>query len=180
MKTVLEIAKSYIGQKEIKGNKGFEDAEFENRMKAVGFKSGYAWCSLFAELVYISAFVDKRKELTALFSAGAVKTMKNFNRSKNWTLTEKAIPGALVCFQTFRNGKPHWTGHIGIVEKANKDNFISIEGNTNGSGGREGIEVARKTRKYNFNNKNGLVLMGFIVPKEETKKAKKSTKKSEE
>ena len=41
MKTVIEVAKSYIGQKEIKGNKGFEDKVFEKRMKAVGFQSGW-------------------------------------------------------------------------------------------------------------------------------------------
>lgn len=178
MKTALEVAKSYLGQKEIKGNKGFEDKEFEKRMSAVGFKSGFAWCSLFAELCYISAFVDKKDELTKLFSAGAVKTMSNFKKSKNWTFTEKPQAGALVFFQTIRDGKKHWTGHVGIVEKVNKDSFTCIEGNTNGNGGREGIEVARRIRKYNFNNRNGLVLQGFVIPAAEPKKTKKATTKT--
>lgn len=39
-------------------------------------------------------------------------------------------------------------GHTGIVEKVNADGSIStIEGNTNDSGAREGIEVARKIRQ---------------------------------
>ena len=176
MKTVVEIAKSYIGQKEIKGNQGFEDKNFEAKMKAVGFVNGYAWCCLFAELCWISSFVSKNKELTKLFSASVVKTLGNFNASPKYKLQRKAVPGALAVFQTIRNGKKHWTGHIGIVEKTGGDHFICIEGNTNGSGGREGIEVARRIRKYNFDNNNGLVLQGFIVP-EEKKKNKKEEQK---
>jgi hypothetical protein len=41
--------------------------------------------------------------------------------------------------------------------------FMSIEGNTNSNGGREGIEVAEKARDYNFYDKNGLCLKGFIT-----------------
>jgi len=167
MKTVIEIAKSYLGQKEIKGNKGFEDKEFEKRMKAVGFVSGWAWCCLFAELCYVSAFVDKKEELTKLFSASVSKTQNNFINSKNWDFVRTPTPGSLAIFRSVRNGRLRWTGHIGIVEKFNKkDNtFNCIEGNTNGSGGREGIEVARKVRRLVFDRPNGLVLQGFIIPK---------------
>lgn len=180
MKTVVEIAKSYIGEKEIKGNAGFENEEFEKRMEAVGFRTGFAWCALFAELVYVSAFVDKKEELTKLFSAGAVKTMNNFKRAKGWKLARTAKPGALACFQTYRKGVPQWTGHIGIVEKVGKDSFTCIEGNTNANGGREGIEVARRIRRYNFDGANGLILRGFIVPDEEAKPKKKKKTKVEE
>ena len=166
MKTLIEIAKSYIGQKEIKGNKGFEDKEFEKRMKAVGFQSGWAWCCLFAELCYISAFVDKKEELTKLFSASVTKTANNFKRSENWTFSMKPTPGSLAVFNIVRNGRKQWSGHIGIVEKVKKDgSFLCIEGNANSSGGREGIEVARRLRKDNSKNLNGLVLQGFITLK---------------
>jgi len=166
MKTIIEIAKSYIGQKEIKGNKGFEDKEFEKRMKAVGFQSGWAWCCLFAELCYVSAMVDKKEELTKLFSASVARTQNNFIGSKNWKFTRTPAPGALAVFRSVRNGRLNWTGHIGIVEKVNKSKgtFNCIEGNTNTNGGREGIEVARRVRRLEFDRKNGLVLQGFIVP----------------
>lgn len=172
LKTVVKIAQSYIGQKEIKGNQGFEDKEFEKRMEEVGFKKGYAWCCLFAELCFVSAMVDKKEELTKLFSASVVTTLRNFSGSKNWSIVKTPSPGALAVFQTVRNGRKHWTGHIGIVEKIDKKNktFTCIEGNTNGSGGREGIEVARRVRKIEFDRLNGLVLQGFIVPKKETSK----------
>lgn len=169
MKQVIAIALSYVGQKEIKGNKGFEDKEFEKRMKAVGFQSGWAWCCLFAELCFVSAFVDKKEELTELFSASVTATARNFNASKNWNMTDKPSPGALAIFRVVRNGRKAWQGHIGIVEKVAKDKktFTCIEGNANSSGGREGIEVAIRKRKLEFDKPNGLVLQGFIVPVKE-------------
>jgi len=166
MKTIVEIAKSYIGQKEIKGNQGFEDKEFEKRMQAVGFVKGWAWCCLFAELCYVSAMVDKKEELTKLFSASVARTQNNFDGSKNWKLVSTPVPGALAVFRTYRNNKRQWQGHIGIVEKVNKRDktFTCIEGNTNANGGREGIEVARRVRRDNSKSTRGLVLQGFIVP----------------
>ncbi len=165
MKQVIAIALSYVGQQEIKGNKGFTDKEFEKRMKAVGFQSGWAWCCLFAELCYISAFVDKKEELTKLFSASVTKTARNFVASKNWEMVDKPTPGALAIFRVVRSERPQWQGHIGIVEKVNKDKtFQCIEGNANSSGGREGIEVANRKRRLVFDLPNGLVLQGFIVP----------------
>ena len=37
-------------------------------------------------------------------------------------------------------------GHTGIVEKVDKNFIYTIEGNTNDTGSREGIEVDRKRR----------------------------------
>lgn len=171
MKTVIEVAKSYIGQKEIKGNKGFEDKEFQKRMEAVGFQSGWAWCCLFAELCYVSALIDKKDELTKLFSASVAKTQNNFIASPNWEMVSKPVPGSLAIFRSVRNGRLRWTGHIGIVEKVNKKDgtFQCIEGNTNANGGREGIEVANRKRRDNSKALNGLLLQGFIVPKKQNK-----------
>jgi hypothetical protein len=61
-------------------------------------------------------------------------------------------------------GKPGWTGHIGIVSEVSETSFKCIEGNTNKAGGREGIEVAEKTRTYQWKAINGLQLVGFIHP----------------
>ena len=54
---------------------------------------------------------------------------------------------------------------MATVVRISKKDFTTIDGNSNSSGGREGIEVAEKTRKYNFNSNNGLRLIGFIKPK---------------
>jgi len=38
-------------------------------------------------------------------------------------------------------------GHMGFVEKVSGSTMTTIEGNSDSSNGREGFEVARKTRK---------------------------------
>ena len=44
--------------------------------------------------------------------------------------------------------------------------MLTVEGNTNDDGSREGYMVAEKQRKIDFDVKqNGLVLMGFVHPK---------------
>jgi hypothetical protein len=47
-------------------------------------------------------------------------------------------------------------GHTGIVKAVNGGKIVTIEGNTNVEGGREGIGVFERTRKINSINK------GFI------------------
>jgi hypothetical protein len=61
-----------------------------------------------------------------------------------------------------KKGKAQTTGHVAVVVGFNDLEFTTIEGNTNASGGREGVEVALKKRSYKFYNPDGLQLMGFI------------------
>ena len=168
------VASLYIGQKEIIGNKGFENAVFEDKMESCGWDVGQAWCAYFTELVWKEAYELYKPEvipvLDKLFSAGAVKTFNNFNKSPKFQTSKNPAVGAVVIWQYYKNGKPHWSGHAGIVSESvvglgNK--FKTIEGNTNSQGGREGIEVAEKTRLLDFSPKTrGLVLKGFIYPQE--------------
>lgn len=157
----FEIAKNYIGQTEIKGNMGFKDPCFEEKMRAVGFQDTHAWCAYFAELVFKEAFPE-HKELDKLFSASAVQTFKNF-RDASYPIGEVPQIDSLVIWQTMKDGKPHWTGHAGIVSKViDHETFESIEGNTNNDGSREGVMVTERTRKVIPDVKNGLKVMGFI------------------
>lgn len=166
LKTVVEVAKSYVGQQEIKGNQGFKDKDFQKRMEEVGFVKGYAWCCLFAELCWRSAMIDKSEELNKLFSASVSRTQNNLIAAEGYSISKKPTPGALAIFRVVKRGKLDWRGHIGIVEKVDAKNkqFTCVEGNTNGSGGREGIEVAIRKRKIEFDGYSGLVLQGFITP----------------
>lgn len=164
MNQIIEIAQSYIGMKEISGNQGFQDKRFQELMEECGWQSGQAWCSYFCELVWKQAFPEL-KELDKLFSSGAVQTYNNFKQS-DFFVDHKPEPGAVAIWQTWKNNEPYWTGHAGIVESiVNGNEIMTIEGNTNSAGGREGIEVARKRRQLNYDARNGLVLKGFIHPK---------------
>lgn len=187
---IVEVALSYEGKTEFRGNAGFHDGDFQDAMEAVGWQKGQAWCAYFAELVWKEAYGhfestdDEIAELDKLFSPGAVVTYNNFNKEwrhrdkskKNqefYEVSQEPKKGDLIVWQSYKNGKAHWTGHVGIVVGVFPDEgkVWTMEGNTNSKGGREGIEVAKKTRKVGadmFRPKlRGLVLKGFISPKVE-------------
>ncbi len=160
---IVQIAGSYVGQQEISGNKGFKNPAFQKKMQDCGWQINNAWCSFFAELVWKEAYGKSNplyNTLDRLFSPSAVATFGNFKgHPTNFKTGDKPKVGALVVWR-YGNG---WQGHIGIVESIDKNTFVSIEGNTNKDGGREGIEVARKHRSLGMPfRKQGLNLIGFV------------------
>jgi hypothetical protein len=172
-KKIVELCYKYEGKEEVKGNMGFKDDIFEQKMEAVGFEKGQAWCSYFAELAWREAYGNFNSLLDnildKLFSANAVKTWENFKKCKKFKTGIVPEVGDLVVWAYYRNGEPKkngiWTlGHIGVITKPEQLYFYSMEGNTNSQGGREGIEVAEKKRDYDFYKNNGLRLLGFIKP----------------
>ncbi len=165
---IKETALKYIGQREKPNNSGFQDSEFEKKMKEVGFQSGQAWCAYFSELVWKEAYLKYNPGiailLNNLFSASATATYKNFDLSPEFNVSKIPVVGALA---VWRHGIG-WQGHIGpVIEIPDEINFRSVEGNTNSQGGREGFEVAPMPRKVDYTVKeNRLNLIGFIIPKE--------------
>jgi hypothetical protein len=163
--SVVEIAKQYVGQKELPKNSGFNDALFQKRIEDAGWIKGQAWCAFFSEICFKEAAQKEWWKLEKLFSGSAVETFKNFKAAK-YTISDKPFPGALVVWQSQKNGVPQWSGHVGVVsEVINDTTFKSIEGNTiedNASGDqREGYIVALKKRTVK-QVKNGLQVLGFI------------------
>jgi hypothetical protein len=155
------VAQKYIGKTEISGNAGFTDPDFEAKMKLVGWQKGEAWCAYFCEMVFKEAFPAKAADFNKLFSASAVQTFSNFT-SNGYINKSTPEPGDLVIWRMYKNGKPQWQGHAGIVLSAiNSTSFKSIEGNTNDGGGREGYIVAEKVREVKKVT-NGLQVLGFI------------------
>lgn len=170
---IKNLTKKHIGQEEIRGNKGFKDKEFEKRMKVVGWESGQAWCAYFCELMWRQAYRPfikvYDKKLAKLFSASAVQTFDRFDESDRWVTNREPVIGAVVIWQHFDDGMPDWRGHAGIAISYlnDKGTFYSIEGNTNKSGGREGYVVVKKRHNISeLEKENGLVLKGFIYPRQ--------------
>lgn len=172
---VLKWAQSHIGYKEYPGNQGFKDKTFDTMMRLVGFENGWAWCALFAEACWaIPTYSGKSKVFVSIsdnFSANAVRTFENFQKDPSGyfdvLVKKQPSPGDIVIWEKRRDGEPVkkgiWTlGHAGIVQSAEAGFFKAIEGNSNEAGGREGIEVSVKTRTYNYSDKQGLCLKGFI------------------
>ena len=168
--TIVKVASNYIGKKEISGNKGFIDPKFEEEMVKVGWSKGQAWCAYFGELVWRQAYKESGikidDELNRLFSASAVTTLSNFHLKSKFITSKIPVKGALAVWQHISNGVKGWQGHIGIVSDFTDSVITTIDGNTNTHGGREGIEVGQIKRRMNFGATNGLVLQGFIYPKE--------------
>lgn len=159
---ITRIAKSYLGQDEKPGNAGFIDPVFDKKMRAAGFYTGAPWCGFFALLVWKEA-----GENTALLSPSSYQIIQKASKAGNWHA--KPVPGAVVVWATFKNGKRQKTGHIGIVTDVDENgiNYATVEGNTTDKGGREGVTVAVRFRQLTpdkWETNNGLRLMGFMYP----------------
>lgn len=173
VKLVLELE----GEKELKNNSGWENKKLEDKMIISGWQEGQAWCAYLTETIWCDAFKEinpkLENSLRKLFSANAVMTYNNFYNS-NFITSDEPVNGAVVIWKKVKNGQScfigntQWiTGHAGLVinDKEGQTTFTTLEGNSNSSGGREGIEIARQERDYSFAKENGLQLMGFIHPK---------------
>lgn len=151
----IEIAKKYLGQKELPGNIFDPKSPLGKILIEAGQKDGEAWCCYFQEAVFVET-------LRALFSASTVQTFQNF-KNAGYEITEGPRVGALVIWQSYKDGKPQWSGHAGLVTKVNSDgSFVTIEGNTTAAGSREGNSVQEKVRK-NIRTDNGLNILGFVI-----------------
>jgi hypothetical protein len=151
----IDIAKKYIGQKEKPGNDFDTDTPLGKIIKEAGQKDGEAWCCYFQEAIFVET-------LRALFSASTVQTFQNF-KNAGYEIHDVPKVGTLVIWQSYKDGKPIWSGHAGLVTKVNPDgSFVTIEGNTTEAGSREGTSVQEKVRK-NVRVENGLNILGFIT-----------------
>lgn len=158
--SLAAIARQYVGQRERPGNTGWLDADFEADMVRVGWKRGQAWCAYFVRLCVRlgTGLVDKT-------SPSAVQTFRNYSKAGLAGLEPRV--DSIACWAHYKDGKATGKGHVAIVEKV--DTFARtmscIEGNTDGSGGREGDGVYSKTRyTYPRETSNGLKLLGFCYP----------------
>lgn len=166
-------SKQYVGQEEVPGNLAFKNKYFQDKMKERGWSEGQAWCAYAAELFWYEGYnrinPQFARDTANLFSANAIRTYNNLV-ANGFDVSQVPEVGDLVVWQSYRKGiqrkSGKWfLGHIGVVSEITDKCFISIEGNGNKDGGREGLEVVEKERKYTFNINNGLRLIGFIKPK---------------
>lgn len=105
--------------------------------EAGGLGPGYPWCA--ASINWCCEMLEVPNPAKA--DAAVVGW-------KNWAVAQgrrRAAPArGLLCYWLNRDQ----TGHIGIVSNflADKNHVLSIEGNTNAAGSREGDAIARKQR----------------------------------
>jgi hypothetical protein len=145
---IVRIAKAEVGVREIRDT---NCGEMVNEYKAATWlnpKKGWPWCAAFVCWVIREALKSSGVKETKTFKRPRTAGAWDF---ENWSIDQDSttwmrkphdgdiLPGDIVIFKF---------SHIGIaVSSPNKDgNVITVEGNTDSAGSREGGGVYLKTR----------------------------------
>jgi len=133
----LKVAIVQIGQKEnpLGSNWG---KPVQDYLKAVGINFPASWCMAFVYWCF-----EQCGHGNPLVKTGGVLNAWN-TADKKYRVVGDPQPGDIF-IMNFGKG----LGHTGIVEKVDANFIYTIDGNTNDSGSREGIEVCRKQRPRN-------------------------------
>lgn len=134
----LEVAISQIGQQEkpLGSNWG---QPVQSYLSSVGIGFPASWCMAFVFWCFKKSSEELKVTNTAIKTGGVLKAWNDAPKEM-----KASVPSmGSVFIMDFGKG----LGHTGIVEKFDTVNVYTIEGNTNDTGSREGIEVCRKTRK---------------------------------
>jgi len=126
---IIKIAQGQAGVRELTGHN--DGQAVESYLAVTGLGKGYAWCAAFVSWTYRMAGFAKP---TSAWSPDL------FPQSR---ITKSYLPGNVlgIYFPELKR-----IAHAGIVIKQDGDWCISVEGNTNVSGSREGDGVYIKRR----------------------------------
>ncbi|MCP5158607.1 MAG: CHAP domain-containing protein [Gammaproteobacteria bacterium] len=158
---LLEIARKEIGVLEDPpgSNRG---ARVEEYLASTGLAGGYPWCAAFVYWCFAQAARELGADNPCINTAGVLDHWNRAGQAGIRRITHAQAeadplliqPGMIFILDT---GDPGGAGHTGLVERVEGGKLVTIEGNTNQAGGREGIGVFRRDRrKINGINK------GFI------------------
>lgn len=145
---VLEIAESQIGvMEEPRGSNS--GRRVEQYLRSVGLDPGYAWCVAFQYWCFQQAATALGRSNPMVKTAGVLDHWHQAGRrniSRITTLEAQNNPLQLKpgMIFTIDVGDPGGAGHAGFVEKVVDGRLMTIEGNTNTGGSREGIGVFRR------------------------------------
>jgi len=127
--TLIAIARSQIGVRELTGNNDGE--RVEAYLKVTNLPKGNPWCAAFVSWVYFSAGC---KQPRTAWSPALFPLVRQ---------TRSPLPADVLGIYSLKFKR---IAHCGLVERRQNNWIISIEGNTNADGSREGDGVYRKWR----------------------------------
>jgi cell wall-associated NlpC family hydrolase len=127
--SLVGIARGELGVREQTGNN--DGPRVESYLRSVGLKKGQAWCAAFVSWIYAQAGFAKPR-------SGWSPDLFPSSR-----LARSALPGDVlgIYFKAYKR-----IAHVGLVIKQDGDWMLSVEGNTNLEGSREGQGVYLKKR----------------------------------
>lgn len=166
-KTILDIARGWIGRKESNGShREIIDVYNNHKPLSRGYKVKYtdSWCATF-----VSACAIKANYTDIIPTECSCNQMiKKFQNMGRWTEDDGHVPhlGDIIFYDWQDSGKGDNKGssdHVGIVEKVEGSTITVIEGNKNDA-------VARRTIKV-----NGRYIRGYGLPKYDAKATNTST-----
>ncbi|MBL8574250.1 MAG: CHAP domain-containing protein [Hyphomicrobiaceae bacterium] len=154
----LKVAVGEIGKMEVPigSNSG---PDVNKYLKSTGLGGGYYWCMAFVHWCYMTAAANLGVAHTFPKTAGCIDA---WNRSKGHRITRAeaiANPTLVTPGAVFILDHGGGAGHTGIVESNSDGALVTIEGNSNPNGSRNGIGVFRLSRRNVMDSS----LKGFII-----------------
>jgi len=135
---LVQVAESQVGVREQTGNN--DGPEVEQYLRSVKLGKGYAWCAAFVTWCHDQAGIDNPQSAWCpdWFRYNVV-----YKKNKPTLQEFKAKPGQVfgLYFESKRR-----VAHVGLITGESRFSYETIEGNTDGSGGREGDGVYKKIR----------------------------------
>jgi hypothetical protein len=134
---VVEVARGTIGWKEQRGNSG---PVVDKILKTVGLEGTRSpWCAAWVVYVGDQAFGAKNNPYPR--SAWS----PDFVVKPTWNRGQGQLPGSSDAFGVYFDSLKR-VAHTGLIERLEGNMAVTIEGNTNDNGSREGDGVYRKRR----------------------------------
>ena len=188
---VVEVALGEVGYLEKKSNSQLDsktgNAGYNNYTKYAidldnissfynGKKNGYAWCDVFTDWVFVTAFgVEKAKELLCQpnNSAGAgCYYSAQYYKKKSQFYTQNPKPGDQIFFW---NSAKNDVAHTGIVYDVDRNYVYTVEGNTSSDSGVVANGGGVFCKKYSLSYAR---IYGYGRPKYDVEETSSSTSTS--
>ena len=135
-----EVRKTYtaeIGVRETGFNKGQRVEEY---LKAANLAPGNAWCAAFITWTFKQCNI---KAVISGYSPNWFQSNIVYKRDDNVNRNYVATVGDVFGLYFANKGR---IAHVGFIDSRQGDYYITVEGNTNEAGSREGDGVYRKRR----------------------------------
>lgn len=144
----LKYAAGFIGTREepLGSNRGPLVTKFLN---SIGLDGGYPWCAAFVYYCVWLACLHLKLKVN-FKQTGACVLFEKWARDNKCLYNEPQCGDVFLSYSTPHGENRSRASHTGFVESVDyaKRQFTTIEGNTNLDGGREGIGVFRRVRKF--------------------------------
>lgn len=126
---------SQIGVRELTGNN--DGPEVQEYLKAANINQPVAWCGAFVKWVFNCCSISTTGNAWAPSWFPASRTI--------WKQGKGTAPNTGDVFGIYFQSKKR-IAHVGFIDTWSTDHVVTVEGNTNAAGSREGDGVYRKRR----------------------------------